>query len=209
MNNKFILCDHEQINCIGVCSILKEMYPSCETIYCPNFRSVCEEIKDKHYDLLICEINFPELPVLSSLSKIKEIKPMLKILIFSSYSEHIFAIRYLKVGADGFISKKRSLTDLQYAIKLLMENNKYISPDLVYSLIGNIKSAHNGFERLSNRELDVATLLAHGQGLLEISNQLNIHVSTVSTYKIRILKKMNIPSIRYLIEHLGKFSLSA
>ncbi len=133
-------------------------------------------------------------------------------MIFSSQDESLFAIRYLKMGADGFLHKLSSEETISLAINKMLDKGSYISEDvrdvLVNNKLNRPKGPLNPVNMLTDREIAVAERLVKGVLLKDISNELNIHISTVSTYKMRILEKLNINSIQDLIKLFHIYEIS-
>lgn len=133
-------------------------------------------------------------------------------MIFSSQDESLFAIRYLKMGADGFLHKLSSEETISLAINKMLDKGSYISEDvrdvLVNNKLNRPKGPLNPVNMLTDREIAVAERLVKGVLLKDISNELNIHISTVITYKMRILEKLNINSIQDLIKLFHIYEIS-
>ena len=132
-----------------------------------------------------------------------------EILIFSSQDEELYAMRYLKMGAGGYLSKQSSPEIVKAAVTAMLDKGRYFSDNVkeamfLESLTGATKDSP--FEALSDRELQIANKLAEGLPLKEISNQLNIHSSTVSTYKNRLFEKLKIRSVPELVEILRLYN---
>jgi DNA-binding NarL/FixJ family response regulator len=125
----------------------------------------------------------------------------MKVLIFSSFEEEIYGLRYLKAGADGYLSKLASPEDIQYALKKWISKGSYISTKLQEGIFHSVINGNTGnpLDALSNREKEVAYLLVNGNGNLEISNELELQPTTVSTYKNRIFEKLGITNLPSLI----------
>ncbi len=160
-----------------------------------------KKIRENNFDLLILDINMPDTDPGNLMSAILGLKPDLRILIFSMNEEALFATHYLKLGAMGFLHKNSPDEDIIYAIRQILKGKKYISPDLI-GLIGTDKSLTdtNFFHTLSERELTVTHHLLKGKNILEISQIMNLHASTVGTYRTRIFEKLGIKSLVDLVE---------
>ncbi len=168
---------------------------------------VTEMIIKNDLDLLLLDLNLPGKSGLEVLKEIKIIKPELKVLILSVHPEERYAMRTLKSGASGYISKDCAPQDLLYAIRQIAQGKKYISAGLAEQLaldLGSERTPKN-HELLSDREFQVLRLISEGKSQHEISDILLIGVSTVNTYRSRILEKLNLKSnadiIYYAIEN--------
>ena len=151
----------------------------------------------------------PNGTVQEAIEIIKIKQPRIKILIFSSQDEQLYAIRYLRMGADGFLHKLSSQEEIDKALNAMVTRGKYISDKvkdaMIFDSLNNQKKT-SPVESLSNRELQVATKLCEGIPLKEVSNQLNLHTSTISTYKNRVFEKLDIDSVPELIEILRLYN---
>jgi two-component system invasion response regulator UvrY len=164
-------------------------------------KTALKKIKEKDYDLLILDINMPDTDCGQLISTIQSLKPELSILIFSMNEEAIFATYYLKLGAKGFLSKNSMDDEIVFAIKQVLRGKKFISAEILESM-GNDKTLgnKNPFQTLSERELTVTHHLLKGKNVLEISQIMNLHTSTVGTYRTRIFEKLGIKSLVDLAE---------
>ncbi len=158
-------------------------------------------------DLIILDISMPGKNGMELLKELRELYPQLKILILTMHPEERFAIRALKAGADGYLTKMSAPNELLHAIRKISSGGKYISASLAESIAQTLgeKSSGAGHELLSDREFEVMRLLGAGQTVSEIAKTLNLSRSTVSTYRKRILEKLGLHSnaeiIHYAMQH--------
>lgn len=152
-------------------------------------------------DVLICEIDLPELNGITALRAIKKEYGNIKVLMFSHHPEEIYAISAVKAGASGYLSKSADIKVIKEAILKVYRGDIYLSDvmakHLNYEDTRNSKS--NLYKRLSTREVEVLKLLSSGKKNKEIAQELAINEKTVSTYKSRLFKKLNITNIVDLI----------
>ena len=138
--------------------------------------------------------------------------PVTKVMIFSSQDESIYAVRYLKMGADGFLHKDSGEDVINRALVKMLDQGRYMSEEvkdsLIYGKLNKQEMPNNPLEILSEREMEIAECMVAGDAPKEISNKLNIHASTVSTYKSRVFEKLNIQSIADLIKIFNFHNLS-
>jgi DNA-binding NarL/FixJ family response regulator len=128
---------------------------------------------------------------LEALQQIKETRPELPVLIMSIHPEDQYALRVLKAGASGYLNKERIHNELVPAIQTVKLGKKFITPSVAEILAESLNtSVEEKHELLSNRELDVFKLLASGKSITEIAEQLSLSATTISTYRARILEKM-------------------
>ncbi|HNY65848.1 MAG TPA: response regulator transcription factor [Deltaproteobacteria bacterium] len=146
-----------------------------------------------HYDVVLLDISMPGRDGLDVLRELKQQKPKLPVLILSMYPEEHYAVRVLRGGAAGYMTKSSAPDELISAIRKVAAGRKYISASLAERLTYELdrdadKPAH---EVLSDREYQVMHMIATGKSVKEIAEDLNLSVKTVSTYRTRILTKMN------------------
>jgi two-component system invasion response regulator UvrY len=154
-------------------------------------------------DVFVMDITMPGLSGLDLLRQLKIEFPDVPVLVLSMHPEDQFAVRFLRAGASGYITKDRALEELVKAIRKLARGQRYISEDLAQELLYYLdddgdKALH---ERLSNREFQVLCLLGDGKPIKEIAEELSLSPKTVSTYRSRILTKMNMESNAELIAY--------
>lgn len=155
-----------------------------------------EKARQKKYDVVLLDISMPGKDGLDTLKELKLEKPDMKVLVFTVYPEEQYALRVLKAGAAGYINKEVEPEQLIEAIRKVSQGRKYISPDLAELLASNLdnnegKAMH---EFLSDREFQVMCLIASGKTVKDIAKELFLSVNTISTYRIRILEKLNMKS---------------
>lgn len=194
---------------MGLIQTLKRLLPEAVITEVEDFKSMYRVISDEQQDLAIMDVNMPNGTVQEAIDFIKIKQPKLKILIFSSQDEELYALRYLKMGAGGYLSKQSPGAAIETALNSMLTTGRYASEAVkeamfFESVSGNTKTSP--VEVLSDRELQIATKLAEGLPLKEISNQLNLHSSTISTYKNRLFEKLQIKSIPELVEILRMYN---
>ncbi|NML20801.1 response regulator transcription factor [Pseudoflavitalea sp. G-6-1-2] len=165
------------------------------------------KLEASEYHILITDMQMPGPSGLFLLEKVIAIRPALQVLVLSVNPEDVFALKCLQLGARGFISKTASDEELTQAIKEVMAGNKYMSDKMLKNLLTD-SSQQNPFTTLSPRELDVATLLLKGHGVLEVANMLGINTSTASTFKGKIFKKLGISSLVEMEQLSKSFQIS-
>lgn len=200
---KILLADDHSVVRHGISLILREACGEVEILHAENFSEVIVKSKD-NLNLIFLDINLPGGNSTKMIDKIKEINSDVNILMFSAFDEEQYALRYIQAGANGFLNKDSSESEILTAVKSILETGKYISPNVKEQILENVfqKTPTNPLEILSDREAEVARLLAKGQGNLEIANKLNLQMTTVSTYKNRIFEKLKIKNIISLVEIL-------
>lgn len=205
IGTRILVADDHGIVRMGLVQIIKQLRPLAILSEVEDYKSLSSLISKEYFDLVILDVNMPNGTLQQAIDFIKLKQPDLKILVFSSQDEQIYAVRYLKIGADGFLNKLSSKEKIDEALCSMLQKGRFISEKIKDSMISNTLSnqqSSSPLETLSNRELEVANKLAKGLPLKELSNQLNLHASTVSTYKNRVFEKLDIQSIPELVEIL-------
>src|SRR4030095_3368416 len=150
-------------------------------------------IRDQEWDVAILDISLAGRSGLEVLKEIKQLKPKLPVLMLSMHAEDQYAMRAFKAGASGYISKASSRDELRHAVLKVIKGGRYVSPSMaermVFDLNTSEKAAH---EHLSDRELEVLCLIASEKTVGEIASSLSLSDKTISTYRRRILDKMQL-----------------
>jgi DNA-binding NarL/FixJ family response regulator len=200
---KIVLVDDHSVVRHGVSVLLKKAFEKVTISHADNFETLLIILKEKQY-LIFLDINLPGGNSTKLVEKIRLDYPDLLIMMFSAYDESRYALRYIHAGANGFLNKYSKDEEIIKAVQSLLESGKYISDVVKEIILENalLKKPVNPLEKLSDREIEVAELLVNGDGNLEISNKLNIQMSTVSTFKTRIFDKLSINNVVKLVEIL-------
>ncbi len=153
---------------------------------------VFNKVATKEYDVILLDISMPAKDGLSVLRQLKNEKPKLPILMLSMHPEEQYAVRALKAGASGYLTKESAPDELVAAIRKVSRGGKYVSSSLAEHLASIMQenSERLPHETLSDREYRVVCLIASGKTVTEIASELSLSVKTVSTYRSRILDKM-------------------
>ncbi|MDD5062277.1 MAG: response regulator transcription factor [Candidatus Marinimicrobia bacterium] len=156
--------------------------------------SAIVKIQRNRYDAVILDISLPGRSGLDTLTQIKCLAPRLPVLILSIYPENQYAVRVLKAGADGYLTKESPPDELIQAIRKIVHGGKYVSPTLAEKLADNLADNNQTatHETLSDREFQTMLAIANGKTVKEIADELNLSVKTISTYRTRILRKMRL-----------------
>lgn len=206
MINVLIADDHALIR-EGLKKILKNEPDMTLAGEAANVQELNDQLKKLAVDVVLLDISMPGESGLDALKDLKQQNSRLPILILSVHPEHRFAIRALKAGASGYITKESAVEELVQAIRKIVAGGKYVSLALAEQLAteleaGNAKPLH---ETLSNREYQVMRMIASGKKSSEIAEELSVSVSTVNTYRARIFEKMkmqsNVELTRYALEN--------
>jgi DNA-binding NarL/FixJ family response regulator len=171
-----------------------------------NAAEALQRLAEAEYDVALVDIQMPGKNGLDLLRQLRTDYPRMAVLMLSTYSEDIYAVRALKAGASGYLTKDAPTATLVAAVRKAAAGGKHVSPALLEKLASMIGGASvEGVEALSNRELEVFKLIAAGESLVKIGETLHLSPNTVTTYRSRILEKMGMASnadlTRYALEH--------
>jgi two-component system invasion response regulator UvrY len=157
-----------------------------------NGQEVLDKIRTHPVDVVVLDISMPGRSGLDTLLQMRREHPSLPVLVLSMHSEDQFAVRILKAGARGFLTKETAPDLLLSALRKVVAGGKYISPTLAEKLAFDLKSdsGRAPHEMLSDREYEVLCLIALGKSVREIAEKLSLSIKTISTYRARILEKM-------------------
>lgn len=189
---KKILSKQSDLNVVAEASSIKELE---------------SKLNEQQIDLVMLDISLPDKSGLDFIKDIKIRYADLKILMFSIYPDEKFAVRAIKMGADGYLSKSAKPSEILNAIRKIEKGGKYVKHELIEELILNPLRSNGAakHEILSDREFEVLRLLAQGKKISKIAEDLGLSVNTIASYKTRIQEKLNIKStaelIRYAIDN--------
>jgi two-component system invasion response regulator UvrY len=189
---KILIADDHPIVRAGFKQVISDMSDMLVADEAANGQEVLNYIRKKDYDLVLLDISMPGRSGLEVLKDLKSEKPKLPVLILSIYPEEQYAIRALRAGASGYMTKASAPNELIAAIRKISEGGKYISASLAeklaYYLDGDASKPPH--ETLSDREYQVMLMIASGKTVTEIADELCLSVKTISTYRTHILDKM-------------------
>ena len=190
---KILIADDHAIVREGIKQILAEIPDNVTTDEAINGQEVLQKVWNNNYDLILLDISMPGRNGLDILTQLKSEQPDLKILILSMHPEEQYAIRALKAGASGYLTKESTPLELTEAIKKVSIGKKYVSASLAETLASHLETTAEKplHQTLSNREYEVMCMIASGKTVKEIADYLSLSVKTISTYRTRILEKMN------------------
>lgn len=204
------MADDHAIVRFGTISLIRDLFDEVTVVEAANFDDSLRMVEDRHFDLLILDINIPGGNSFQMIDVLRLRQPGLKILIFTAYDEHMYGFRYLQAGADGFLMKNSNEDEIKYAIRSVLGGEKYFGPSVKAYLLDKMnqkkQEVANPLLTLSNRETEVVRLLIQGNGIAEIARLLHLQISTVSTYKVRIFQKLNVRNIVELVERFNLYS---
>jgi len=204
---KILICDDHKIVREGLRQILQQLKGIVAIEEAGDGADALNNLKTSIYDLILLDISLPDRSGLEVLQQIKAKWPTTNVLMLSMLPQEQYAIRALKLGASGYLTKDTASEELLIAVQKVAMGGKYISESLAESLAMHLDNDLNMHKHdiLSTREFEILIKLANGKSLQEIGKELYISDKTVSTYRSRIMKKMklskNAELTRYCIEN--------
>ncbi|HEV2667827.1 MAG TPA: response regulator transcription factor [Blastocatellia bacterium] len=206
MTRVLIADDHEVVR-RGLKQILKDALGKLDLSEATTSQQAIDLVLKHPFDLVLLDINMPGRSGLDVLQEIMRLRPKTPVLMLSVAPEEDYALRCLKLGAAGYLSKRSASDELVTAVNKAMSGAKYVTPSLAEKLAAAISGDVPGapHESLSNRELEVLRLIAAGKTIKEIATELVLSEKTVATYRTRLSEKMglatNVELARYAIQH--------
>lgn len=175
-----------------------------------NGKELLEKLNSAEFDVILLDISLPGRSGLELLGDIKKLKPAVKVVILSIYPEEQYALRALKMGAAGYLTKASAPDELISAVIKASQGNRYISASLAEKITSNLIEDTDSplHEKLSVRELEVISLLASGKTMSNIAIELSLSPKTISTYGERILSKLNLKTTSDIIRYAIKEGLT-
>lgn len=194
MKKKILIADDHSAIRNGVKLILGKEFSDVEFGEATNVSEVLKKIREKEWDILILDMDMPGRSGLEVLKQLKDEDVSLKVLMFSMHAEEQIAIRALRMGAAGYLSKDTADSQLVHAVNCILSGKKYITPEVAEQLASQLENPGNKapHELLSDREYQTLLLISAGKTISQIAKELSLSVPTVSTYRARILEKMNL-----------------
>jgi DNA-binding NarL/FixJ family response regulator len=204
---RVLLADDHAIVRAGLKEILADTGDITVAAEANNGQEVMARIRGQDYDVAVLDMSMPGRSGIELIKQVKDEKPKLRILVLTMHSEEQYAVRALKAGASGYLTKDSAAEQLVAAIRKIAAGGAYVSPETAERLaLGASPRAEAApHTLLSDREFQVLQLIAGGQSVGGIAKRLALSVKTISTHKTRILQKMGLANqaelIRYALEH--------
>jgi DNA-binding NarL/FixJ family response regulator len=204
---KILIVDDHAVVRRGMISLLCEHLNGLEFSESSNAREAFSSAMNGEWNLVIADIGMPGRSGLDLIQDLRAAKPELPVLVVSAHSERDYAVRALKLGAAGYVSKQSAPDTLVAAVNRVLAGGRYVSPALAEHLAGTLAGGMQeaSHDALSNRELQVLKMIANGMTLKEIGAELALSEKTVATYRARISEKMGLPTnvdlTRYAMRH--------
>lgn len=196
MTTKILIGDDHSVVRRGLRQILESCTRPIECIEAVDGQEVLENVRNNEVHLVILDLNMPGRHGLDILKDLQYEFPELPVLILSMHEESQYAVRVIKSGAVGYVTKDSAADEMLQAVEKVMDGGRYISATLAEKLATSIRknADHVPHEALSDREYQVLCMISGGKLLKDIAAELSLSVKTVSTYRTRILEKMGMKS---------------
>jgi len=206
---KILIADDHAVVREGLKQIISETSDMIVAGEADNGQDVLNKVSVQNYDVVLLDISMPGKSGLDVLKQLKSKKPKLPVLMLSVHPEEQYAVRTLKSGADGYLTKGSATDELIAAIRKISQGKKYISSSLAEKLAFDLDMDHEKprHELLSDREYQVMSMIASGKSVKEIADELSLSVQTISTYRSRILEKMKMKNNAEIIYYAVKQGL--
>ena len=206
---KVLIADNHPIIRMGVRKVLEsangfEMVDDVATT-----EELFQKLQNVTPDVVMLEMDIPEMNGIAALRKIKKEYPNVKVLMYSGQSEDVYALSAIRAGAFGYLSKASDVDYIISAVKKVSEGSMFITNELAQRLAFDegTKKPRRFFRKLSTREIEVLKLLASGKRNKEVAQGLNLNEKTVSTYKARLMKKLNVDNMVDLLQQAKALEL--
>jgi DNA-binding NarL/FixJ family response regulator len=194
-----LIADHHPVFRRGLRSMMKDHKEFSFKAKVDDANDLIASIAFHDPDVLILEVDLPNSSGIGTLRELRSHFPDLKVLVVSYHPEEIYAISAVKAGANGYISKTRSIKEVRKSLLSIARGESYLSEEMKSQIDNKNNKDILKFKKLSTREIEVLNLLSKGRRNKEIAKALSIHEKTVSTYKTRLLKKLKVDNIADLI----------
>jgi two-component system invasion response regulator UvrY len=206
---RILIADDHPVVRMGYRKILEEVPGLLSVEETSNGEETIEKATSTVFDVVLLDISMPGKSGIDVLRELKRIRPALPVLMLSMYPEEEYAVRAFKEGASGYLSKKSAPEELVTAIKTVLKGRKYLSPSLGEFLASSlaIETEELPHRRLSDREFHVMQMIVSGKLIKQIASELNLSPKTISTYRARILQKLNVENNAELIQYALKHRL--
>jgi len=201
-----VIDDHEVVR-RGVKQLLGEIFPHVEVGEADTSQKGIAAVQQKPWDLAIVDISLPDGSGLDLLCELHSTAPRLPLMVLSLHPEEQYAVRAFRAGAMAYLTKQTAPEELARAIKQVLTGRRYVTDSLGERMAGSLSKnpTRPGHHTLSEREFEVLVLLAQGQSVKNIAESLTLSIKTVSTYRARLLDKLQLTTtgelIRYALDH--------
>ena len=199
MSTQILIAEDHPLILTGIQHLLAEYRPDAVVTAATDFPKAIAQLEKRKFDLLIMDIDLPGGDTVGMVQAVRLRQPEIPILVCSSYDEQLYALPFLKAGANGYISKTAVNYDFAQAVEQVLNSRTYASPEVMQHAFKQLFNAGTAEEskisKLSERELEVARLLVKGASTKTISQRLSLSPSSISTYKAKIFERLGVSNI--------------
>jgi two-component system, NarL family, invasion response regulator UvrY len=200
---RVLIVDDHAIVRRGLRELLSDEFRGAAFGEASDARQALEQLRKAEWDVVLLDIALPRKSGLDLLKELKAEWPKLPVLVLSGHPEDQFAVRALKAGAGGYMTKESAPEELPKAVRKILAGGRYVSPALAEQLALGVKQdvTRTPHETLSDREYDVMTRIASGKSVKEIADELSLSAKTISTYRTRILEKLGVRNSAEIVQY--------
>nr|WP_299384898.1 response regulator transcription factor [Allomuricauda sp.] len=206
---KVLIADNHPIVRLGLKQVLEHSSDIEVIADVATTSELFKTLEDVSPDVVMLEMDIPEINGIATLRKLKQDFPAVKTLMYSGQSEDVYALSTIRAGAFGYLSKSADLDYVLTAVRKVSQGNMFITNELAQRLAFDegTQKPRRFFRKLSSREVEVLKLLASGKRNKEVAEGLNLNEKTVSTYKARLMKKLNVDNLVDLLQQAKALEL--
>ncbi len=203
MMQRVIIADDHPVVYKGLREILQENFGSLTVDAAGTGRELIEKVKKTDYDLVLLDISLPDANGLDVLREMRRKRPRLPVLVISMYPEEMYAVRAIRTGAQGYLTKQSASEELVFAVRKILSGKRYVNPAFAVRMVVDFESdaAKPAHEKLSNREFQVMRMFGSGKTMKDIAVELNLSINSIRTYRVRIMEKIGVRGTEGLIHY--------
>jgi two-component system, NarL family, invasion response regulator UvrY len=200
---RVIIADDHPVVLKGLREIILESFEDARVDATSKGYDLIQGVQNNDYDLVLLDISLPDINGLDVLKEIRKKRPKLPVIIVTMYPEEHYAVRAIRAGAYGYLTKGSASEELVTAARKVLSGKRYISPSLAEKMMFDFESDAEKppHEKLSNREFQVMRMIGRGRTNKEIAEELHLSMNTVRTYRVRILEKIGVKGTSDLIHY--------
>lgn len=200
---RVVIADDHPVVLKGLKDIIRESFLNATVDETSKGYELMQKVQNNDYDLVLLDISLPDIHGLEVLKEIKRKKPRLPILIISMYPEEDYAVRAIRAGARGYVTKRTASDELVEAVRKILSGKRYINPDFAQQMLFDFEcdAGTPAHQELSTRELQVIARIGAGKATKQIAEELHVSANTVRTYRTRILEKTGLKGTSELIHY--------
>ena len=206
---RVLIVDDHAILRRGLRELLSDEFHGAAFAEASDARQALEQLRKKEWDVVLLDITLPGENGLDLLKELKAEWPRLPVLVLSGSHEDQFAVRVLKAGAGGYITKASAPDELAKAVRKILAGGRYVSPALAEKLALGVNKdlTRTPHETLSDREYEVMSRIASGKTVMEIAEELSLSSKTISTYRVRVLQKLGVKNSAEIVHYASRNGL--